>query len=120
MITHGGLGTIKECILLGVPMVVFPLMRDQPFNAARVAYHGIGLRGDTSHPSVENVLGLISRIESDPGFKARIEVMRARFLEAEGSWKGPDIIEKLVALVQRRQQERKTGLEAQEPSLSRT
>src|SRR5262249_15015341 len=24
MITHGGLGTIKECIISGVPMIVFP------------------------------------------------------------------------------------------------
>jgi UDP:flavonoid glycosyltransferase YjiC (YdhE family) len=120
MITHGGLGTIKECILLGVPMIVFPLMRDQPFNAARVAYHGIGLRGDTSHPSVENMLLMIGRIDSDPSFKARIEAMRARFLEAEGSWKGPDMIEKLVGLAQRRQQERKGLLKGQEQSLSRT
>jgi zeaxanthin glucosyltransferase len=120
MITHGGLGTIKECILLGVPMIVFPLMRDQPFNAARVAYHGIGLRGDTSHPSIEDMLFLIGRIESDPSFKARIEAMRARFLETEESWKGPDMIEKIVALAQRRQQEKKRGLKGQVHSLSRT
>ena len=30
MVTHGGLGTIKECIFHDVPMVVFPIGRDQP------------------------------------------------------------------------------------------
>lgn len=42
MVTHGGLGTVKECVLAGVPMVVVPLAVDQEGNAARVVHHGIG------------------------------------------------------------------------------
>nr|WP_255216441.1 nucleotide disphospho-sugar-binding domain-containing protein [Pseudenhygromyxa sp. WMMC2535] len=42
MITHGGLGTVKECVLAEVPMVVAPLGRDQPANARRVVHHGLG------------------------------------------------------------------------------
>jgi UDP:flavonoid glycosyltransferase YjiC (YdhE family) len=41
-ITHGGLGSIKESILAGVPMLVLPSFGDQFFNAMRVRYHGIG------------------------------------------------------------------------------
>ena len=44
VLTHGGHGTIKECIEAGVPMIVFPCSYDQRGNAARVAYHRIGLR----------------------------------------------------------------------------
>ena len=44
-IVHGGLGTIKECIWFEVPMLVVPGDHDQPGNAARVAYHGLGIAG---------------------------------------------------------------------------
>ncbi|MDJ1480703.1 glycosyltransferase [Cytophagaceae bacterium YF14B1] len=47
MITHGGLGSIKECLQSGVPMLVYPLNEgvDQPSNSARIVYHNWGLRG---------------------------------------------------------------------------
>jgi UDP:flavonoid glycosyltransferase YjiC (YdhE family) len=41
-ITHGGLGSVKEALLQGVPMVVLPTGFDQPFNALRVQYHKLG------------------------------------------------------------------------------
>lgn len=46
MITHGGYGTIKECISNEVPMIVFPSSYDQHGNAARVCYHKIGVRSN--------------------------------------------------------------------------
>jgi len=108
MITHGGLGTVKECILLGVPMIVFPVMRDQPTNAARVVYHGLGLRGDLRQVSVEQLLFLIGKIESDPSFKTRMETMSNSFLEAEETGKGVKIIEKILAVMERTQPKRST------------
>lgn len=42
LITHGGLSSIKEAILAGIPMIVTPEVFDQPFNAMRVVYHRLG------------------------------------------------------------------------------
>jgi zeaxanthin glucosyltransferase len=56
MIGHGGLGSIKECILSAVPMLVFPIAYDQPGNAARIAYHRLGLVGDI-HRAPANAIG---------------------------------------------------------------
>lgn len=42
-ITHGGLGSIKESILAGIPMLVLPSFGDQFFNAMRVRYHHLGV-----------------------------------------------------------------------------
>ncbi|KAI0634587.1 UDP-Glycosyltransferase/glycogen phosphorylase [Trametes polyzona] len=54
-LTHGGHNTVLECILAGIPMIVWPIFTDQPVNAIhltddlRVAYellevrHGTGL-----------------------------------------------------------------------------
>lgn len=44
VLTHGGYGTIKECIFNKVPMVVLPCSYDQHGNAARIQYNGIGIR----------------------------------------------------------------------------
>jgi len=41
-IIHGGLGSIKECIHSGVPMLIVPMGRDQADNAERIEYHQIG------------------------------------------------------------------------------
>lgn len=42
VVTHGGLGTIKESVHAGIPIIVLPALFDQPFNAMRVRYHGLG------------------------------------------------------------------------------
>lgn len=41
-ISHGGLGGIKEAIMARVPSIILPVSHDQPFNAMRVRYHGLG------------------------------------------------------------------------------
>lgn len=55
MITHGGLGTVKECLEAGVPMLVCPLNRgiDQPGNSARVVQHRWGLQGRISSSAMQ-------------------------------------------------------------------
>jgi MGT family glycosyltransferase len=44
VVTHAGHGTVMAALGYGVPMVCLPLGRDQPYNAARVAAVGAGLR----------------------------------------------------------------------------
>ena len=57
MITHGGMNTLTECILNKVPVIVYPLAKnwDQNGNAARVAYHGIGIKGSFKKISAINL-----------------------------------------------------------------
>jgi MGT family glycosyltransferase len=44
VLTHGGHGTVVKALAAGVPLVIAPLGRDQPDNAARVIRAGAGLR----------------------------------------------------------------------------
>jgi len=44
VLTHGGHGTVIKALAAGVPLVIAPLGRDQPGNAARVIHAGAGLR----------------------------------------------------------------------------
>ncbi len=54
-LTHGGLNSVQEARAAGVPMRVYPLNRkwDQPGNAARVVYHGLGTVGSLATDSAE-------------------------------------------------------------------
>jgi UDP:flavonoid glycosyltransferase YjiC (YdhE family) len=99
MITNGGLGTIKECILSGVPMIVFPGDFEQPGNAARVVYHGIGLMGDYQRASAEQIRSMIDRINNNAAFKSKIETMKDKFIEMENAELSIKIIEERLNLL---------------------
>jgi MGT family glycosyltransferase len=102
MITHGGLGAVKECILLGVPMIVFPMSRNQPMSGARVVYHGLGVRGDMRRVTVESVHALVEKIERNPSYKQRVREMSEKFREVEESGRGVKIIEKILGVLERK------------------
>jgi UDP:flavonoid glycosyltransferase YjiC (YdhE family) len=70
MITNGGLGTIKECLWLGVPMVVAPCDYDQPSNAARVVFHGLGTRVRVRTVTCDELTRAIERAAFDPAIRA--------------------------------------------------
>jgi hypothetical protein len=87
VITHGGLGTLKEAIMEEVPTLVFPFMFDQPANGRRVEYHGIG----RMCPQVENctsdwIRRAVSDMADDPALQERLgnlgTVFRAREAES--------------------------------------
>jgi MGT family glycosyltransferase len=83
MITHGGLGSIKECICAGIPMVVFPVMRDQFCGAERVVRLGLGMRGQIANVSTGELLRLIQTVTGCSAFKSRVMTMREHFLRPD-------------------------------------
>ncbi|HEY2740099.1 MAG TPA: glycosyltransferase [Thermoanaerobaculia bacterium] len=104
MITHGGLGTVKECIIHGVPMVVCAVTRDQPENAKRVVHHRLGVAGDFDTPPPDGYFALVDQVAGDPSFKENVERMRRRFVEIEESGIGVRLIEEVLARPKRSQQ----------------
>jgi len=76
-ITHGGLSSIKESIHAGVPMLMYPVHTefDPVGNAARVAYHGLGLRGDASSDSPSVVWNNIEEVLTSPRFQENVRLM---------------------------------------------
>ncbi len=97
MVTHGGPGTVKECILLGVPMVTMPLMRDQFEMSRRIVHHWLGVQGNLPEVSPETLGVLIEEALGDSTLRARVAAMGTRFEEEDRSGVGVRVIEAAVA-----------------------
>ena len=76
VLTHGGHGTVIKALAAGVPLVVAPLGRDQPDNAARVVHAGAGLRVSrkASAADLRNALG---RVLDEPRYRIAARRMAA-------------------------------------------
>jgi zeaxanthin glucosyltransferase len=94
-VTHAGLGTVKECILCGVPMVLFPIDKDQPDNTRRVVHHGLGVSGDLRDFSAATIVSLVEQADH-PAVRDNMARMRQCFLEAEKLANGVRLIEDLL------------------------
>jgi UDP:flavonoid glycosyltransferase YjiC (YdhE family) len=69
VITHGGHGTVMKAMIAGVPQVVVPLGRDQPDNAARVAYLDAGVRV-RKNASASVLRAAVSTVLTEPRYRA--------------------------------------------------
>lgn len=96
MITHGGLGTVKECIFRGVPMVVFPISRDQPENARRIVHHKLGLGGELSSFSPAGIFALVRQVAESAEIRQSMDRVQRRFHEVEASGIGVRLIEETL------------------------
>lgn len=92
-ITHGGANSIKEAILSGVPMLVYPRRADQPGNAARVVYHRLGVRGDARADGPDAIARAARRVLGDPAYRARVAGMRDVFLDDDRRELDADAVE---------------------------
>jgi MGT family glycosyltransferase len=99
MINHGGFNTIKECIMMGVPMLVFPLLqeRDHVPIAERVVYHGLGLRLDIEQVSSTELGSLIEHVTKNQTFKERLGFMREKFEQQDRPEIGIQVIEDILS-----------------------
>jgi MGT family glycosyltransferase len=80
VVTHAGHGTVIRALAHGVPLVCLPLGRDQPGNAARVAFRKAGLRLAMT-ASVETIRGAVERVVREPQFRAAAQQLGQRIRE---------------------------------------
>jgi UDP:flavonoid glycosyltransferase YjiC (YdhE family) len=85
MLCAGGNATINECLFKGVPMLVYPIDRmDQYGMAARVQFHGLGLRGQ-QHDKPASIREKLAALLASGSIRASIDAMQVHFLADAGS-----------------------------------
>lgn len=72
LITHGGFGAVKESIAFKVPILVFPWTHDQPGNASRIRFHGIGREGNLRKATPETLIEMMDDVLTNPDYKKNI------------------------------------------------
>jgi zeaxanthin glucosyltransferase len=97
VMTSGGLNTLKESFYFGNPALVFPVAYDQPGNAARVAYRGLGLSADFHAVTAAQIVDMIRRALDDRQIARRVAVVRESLVELEESRPGLSLVERLLA-----------------------
>jgi UDP:flavonoid glycosyltransferase YjiC (YdhE family) len=77
-ITHAGLNSIKESIYAEVPMLAYPMHPrfDPRGNAARIQYHGLGLKGEVKSTDRETIKNQLHELLTDPKFKVNLKRMK--------------------------------------------
>jgi MGT family glycosyltransferase len=95
-ITHGGVNSIKEALCYGVPMIVFPWLVDQPMNAARIAYHRLGLTGDMPSVTVEVARGFIQKVAETKLYRERANYFREIIRQYEEAQVSVTVVEALL------------------------
>jgi len=94
-VTHAGLGSVKEAIMAGVPMIAFPMLADQPGNAARIVRHGLGVAGRGGSVTAASIGNLIDAVVSDDVRRAATR-MRSEFEQEERTNGACQALERLV------------------------
>jgi MGT family glycosyltransferase len=97
MVGHGGFSSVKECIFMGVPMLLVPLSYDEPGNAARVVYHKIGLRLQLEEVSAGTLGSCIDTLLEDTAYRDNARRMSQKFVEIEERSPACQVIEKTLA-----------------------
>jgi MGT family glycosyltransferase len=96
VICHGGHGTVLKALIAGVPLVVVPLGRDQPDNAARVVYAGAGIRL-RKNASTAALRAAVARVIDDPRYRAAAQRMAARLAAERDNNRAVDELERVAA-----------------------
>ena len=74
-------------------MLLIPIYYDQPGNAARVVYHGLGARLRLKEVSPFELGRLIDRVLNDSSYSARAKLMSEKLRNLEHQSPGVAIIE---------------------------
>lgn len=103
-ISHAGMNSVMEALESGVPIVALPINGDQNGSAVRIAYRGLGEFVPASRCSVERLKPMVERVLLRPEYREQARRMQQRVRNSGGLKEAAEIIERVLASVQSRDQ----------------
>ena len=85
VVCHGGHNTTCEALAHGLPLVIAPIKDDQPIVADQVVAAGAGLRVKFGRVQPEELRAAVTRVLTEPAFRAAAQRIRASFAAAGGA-----------------------------------
>jgi MGT family glycosyltransferase len=96
VVTHAGMGTVTRALAAGVPLVCVPMGRDQLDVAARVVYHGAGVRlRPSAKPAA--IRAAVERVIGAPSFRIAAERIGASITADAAAQRGLAELEALAS-----------------------
>lgn len=96
VVCHGGMNTVCESLAYGVPLLMGPLINDQPVTAEQVVAAGAGIRYRLRRITADQLRAAIATVLDDPGYRQAAERVRASFAAAGGARTAADRLERLA------------------------
>lgn len=96
-ITHGGMNSVSEAMIHGVPMLVIPFVSDQPVNAEQVDRLGLGWILDYKSITSVCLKEAAFSVLSDKGIQENVCSMKERITHAPGNAGAVRIVEEYKA-----------------------
>ena len=97
VLCHGGMNTVGEALVHGVPLVTAPIRHDQPFVAAQVAASGAGLRVPFARVTPDRLAEALHRVLDQPGHRAAAVRVGASLRSCGGAAAAADRLERVAA-----------------------
>jgi UDP:flavonoid glycosyltransferase YjiC (YdhE family) len=88
VVHHGGVGTLAQAMLAGVPQLVLPTGFDRPENAARLQDLGVGEALPPPLWSADGVAAALNRLLEDPAVRRRCWDLSARLKTSSDAVEG--------------------------------
>ncbi len=91
-VTHGGMNSVSEALVYGVPMLVIPFVSDQPVNARCIERLGVGKRLDYAKANKEYIKKEVFDVLDDATIKENIKNVQELIKQAPGNTGGAEMI----------------------------
>ena len=96
VVTHCGHGTVIRALAAGVPLVCMPMGRDQHDTAARVVYHGAGVRLSAA-AATEKIRTAVNEVLKVPRYRDRARALGEQIVRDARASRAVPVLEQLAA-----------------------
>lgn len=96
VVCHGGMNTVCESLAHGVPLVMGPLINDQPVTANQVVAAGAGIRILLRRITPDQLRAAVTAVLDDPAYRTAARRVRDDFAAAGGARVAAEHLERLA------------------------